>query len=65
MYLYAFDVGSAGYCLPQLATGKSALFSRHPQMKNWPANHHFGVYGLVDLTDVWVMDTCEYIMSTS
>lgn len=40
-----------------VATGKSALFSRHPQMKKWPANHHFRVYELVDLTDIWMIDT--------
>ena len=29
-----------------IATGKAALFARHPQMKTWPADHGFGVFEL-------------------
>eukprot|EP00966_Prymnesium_polylepis_P239384 5535950-Prymnesium_polylepis.1 len=38
-----------------VATGKAALFARHPQMKNWPASHGFTVYALV-LSDIWMID---------
>ena len=37
-----------------IATGKAALFARHPQMKTWPADHGFGVFEL-RVTDVWMI----------
>jgi hypothetical protein len=36
--------------------GRAALYSRHPQMRDWPVGHHFQVY-LLDLDDVWMLDT--------
>lgn len=38
-----------------IATGKSALFATHPQMKRWPAGHGFAVFEL-SITDVWMID---------
>ncbi|CAK9070980.1 unnamed protein product [Durusdinium trenchii] len=35
--------------------GKEALFARHPQMKHWPASHHFAVHEL-QLSEVWMID---------
>lgn len=37
-----------------IATGKAALFARHPQMQTWPADHGFGVFEL-HVTDVWMI----------
>ena len=37
------------------ATGKAALFARHPQMKTWPKDHGFAVYEL-HITDIWMID---------
>jgi hypothetical protein len=38
-----------------IATGQSALFAKHPQMKTWPAGHGFAVHEL-HLEDVWMID---------
>lgn len=38
-----------------VATGKAALFAKHPQMEHWPASHGFQVYELV-LSDIWMID---------
>lgn len=37
-----------------VATGKAALFARHPQMAKWPAGHAFAVHELV-LDDIWLI----------
>jgi hypothetical protein len=37
-----------------IETGKAALFARHPQMKDWPADHGFSVFEL-HVTDVWMI----------
>lgn len=37
-----------------IATGKAALFARHPQMRGWPADHGFSVFEL-HVTDVWMI----------
>lgn len=36
--------------------GLSALYSRHPQMREWPVGHQFRVY-VLQPTDVWMLDT--------
>ena len=36
-----------------VTTGKAALFSKHPQMKTWPAGHGFTVFELVP-SDIWM-----------
>jgi len=38
-----------------IATGKAALFAKHPQMKSWPDGHGFVVHEL-KITDVWMID---------
>merc|ERR1719321_288337 len=37
-----------------LKFAKEALFARHPQMKTWPASHHFTVYELV-VSHIWMI----------
>ena len=37
------------------ATGKTALFARHPQMKTWPKEHGFAVFEL-HIADIWMID---------
>ena len=37
------------------ATGRAALFARHPQMAKWPASHAFTVVELA-IDDIWMID---------
>ena len=48
--------GSLSPCQDKLTCqiGKKALFDRHPEMKNWPEDHHFTVHEL-DIHDVWMI----------
>jgi hypothetical protein len=39
-----------------VATGKDALFARHPQMAHWPASHSFQVCEL-NIQDIWMIDS--------
>ncbi len=40
----------------ELAFAQTALFERHPTMKNWPADHSWGVYKIVDFREIWLID---------
>jgi Pyridoxamine 5'-phosphate oxidase len=35
---------------------QTSLFQRHPQMKSWPADHHWQIAKLTNLIDVWLID---------
>lgn len=35
--------------------GESALFDRHPEMKEWPVDHNFTVYELTAINDIWMI----------
>eukprot|EP00475_Leptophrys_vorax_P034530 TRINITY_DN5588_c0_g1_i1.p1 TRINITY_DN5588_c0_g1~~TRINITY_DN5588_c0_g1_i1.p1 ORF type:complete len:297 (+),score=-10.22 TRINITY_DN5588_c0_g1_i1:29-892(+) len=39
----------------ELAFGKDALFTRHPEMRTWPPDHHFMVLKLL-VTDLFMLD---------
>eukprot|EP00898_Chlorokybus_atmophyticus_P005894 jgi/Chlat1/6305/Chrsp44S05789 len=39
----------------QVAFARDALFSRHPAMKGWPADHHFMFYAL-NITSIFMID---------
>ncbi|XP_075420564.1 protein CREG1 [Tenrec ecaudatus] len=34
---------------------KTALFTRHPEMKTWPADHHW-FFAKLNITNIWVLD---------
>ena len=37
-----------------IATGKAALFARHPQMKEWPSSHGFSVFEM-KISSIWMI----------
>ena len=47
-----------------LATGKSALFAKHPQMKSWPAGHGFAVHEL-HITEEWMSEPPRLLLGPS
>lgn len=36
-------------------TAQQSLFTRHPEMKDWPASHHW-FFAKLNLTNIWVLD---------
>lgn len=39
-----------------VATGKAALFARHPQMKDWPKDHGFTVFEM-NIKNIWMISS--------
>ncbi|KAK8455213.1 hypothetical protein SEVIR_4G105500v4 [Setaria viridis] len=40
---------------PEADLAKSALFTKHPEMKDWPKNHHFKIFKL-EIENIFLID---------